>query len=148
MSKLIRNGLLLVVACTATASHTVQAQGVLPTFQCTMTDKLDLYNWPGSIKDTFVQNTPVIYFICDSDNARTGDKIKAVWIADHTSTTHPEIYTLAASTYHVRLTQNDGVSSEADLSLKRPPCGWARGEYHVQVYINDIEGYVYRFKIR
>lgn len=148
MNKLIRNGLLLLVIYAANASHAAHAQGVLPTFQCTMTDKLDLNNWPGSIKDTFVQSTPIIYFVCNSDNARTGDKIKAVWIADHTSTTHAEIYTLAAKTYHVRLTQNDGVSSEADLSLSRPPCGWARGAYHVQVYINDIEGYTYKFQVR
>jgi hypothetical protein len=145
-SKLITS--LLISSLLTTSSAFANGFGALPTFKCTLTDKLDKYNWPGVQREQFKTYTPKIYFICDSDTTMTGDSIKAVWIADHISNTKPAIHTMGIMTKHVVMRQSRGESFEADLSLEKPEGGWPLGAYHVQLYINGIPGYTYKFIIR
>lgn len=124
------------------------AQMTLPTFECVLTDKLNNYDWPGKRIETFNQSTPVIYFICQSDNAFRGDKIKAVWIADHVDAHMPAFSTIAVKTSRYNKHINGTEIFEANLSLEKPACGWPLGVYHIQTYINGIESYSYKFEVR
>jgi len=119
----------------------------LPTFTCTLTKKLDVYNWPGSANENFIASTPKIYFICQSDNVRTGDHIRAVWIADHTYGMPPSKI-LCVKSKHVVTHRNSPEIFEANFSLGRPGKAWPKGSYHIQTYINDIPSYNYNFTIR
>ena len=125
------------------ASH-----ATLPTFHCTLTKQLDIYNWPGVSEETFHHTAPQLFFICDSDNVANGDTIKAVWIAENTinSVTANLTVGVKSSRYVKRL--NGGEAFEANLSLTKPLHGWKVGNYNVQVYINGIPGENYKFQIR
>ncbi len=141
--------LLLIAGVYSTGLQMSHAQTmILPTFQCMLTDKLDPDRWPGRQKDSFGRNDAKIYFICDSDNAATGDRIKAVWQAVHTVDHMPSYETIGVKSLHVIKRPNGGEMIEADLSLAKPVDGWDIGHYQVQVYVNGIEGYVYKFVIR
>jgi hypothetical protein len=120
---------------------------ILPNFECTMTNKLDNFNWPGVAQADFAHGDKKIYLICDSDNAVTGDSIKAVWIADHTNRLPPH-YIIAVRNHRVYKPAHGDQISEANLSIVKPSCKWPAGVYHVQLYVNGIEDKSYPFIIK
>ena len=145
----IRNNIRLLLLIGLSIASVSESQAIrLPTVQCTLTNKLDVYDWPGSAQDTFLQSTPNLFFICTSNNVITGDSVKAVWIADHTLGTWPANFTFAVKKKHVIKHVNDDETFEANLSVSKPPNGWPLGTYHVQLYIDGIEDKNYKFKIR
>jgi len=141
-------GLLLIIGIAMCGTNLCSAQFVLPVFQCTLTNKLDVFNWPGTPQETYVTGTREIYFICNSDNAENGDRIRAVWVADHTNGYLPPNTVISTQTHRIVKPHNENQTSEENLSLKKPAQGWPTGEYHVQLYVNGIEDKTYLFKVR
>jgi hypothetical protein len=139
--------MLLFTTCFIAGISNSHAMYVLPVVKCTLTDKLDKYNWPGTKQEVFAASTPEIFFICDSETAYTGDRLKAVWLADHTSRTLVT-HTIAVTSKTYIKNPNGGETFEAQFSIKRPPCGWPTGSYHIQLYINGITDKDYPFIVR
>lgn len=140
--------LILSVGTAMIAASQSHAQFTLPVFQCTLTNKLDVYHWPGTPQENYTPTTGEIFFICESDNASTGDRVKAVWIADHTNNGFKPNTIISSQTHRVVKPQTGDQTSEANLSLKKPAKTWPTGTYHVQLYVNNIEDKSYSFTVR
>lgn len=135
--------LLFGLCAVVTAAH-----ATLPTFQCTLTDRGRANNDRGITNKTFHRNSEQIFLICDSDNVRRGDSIRAVWIADDTYCSEWDNTLLKQTKRVVRTDLNALDLYKTIFSLDRPCNGWPTGTYHVRLYINNIEGDDYRFTIR
>lgn len=140
---------LFAVAVTITVTNSAFAIDMsLPAFKCTLTDKLDAYDWPGSAQETFYYKTPKIYFMCSSKSAFQGDRIKAVWVADHLVVKPFYNKVIAVKSSRNASSKYGDQTFDADLSLARPGNAWPRGTYHIQLYINGVEGDTYNFSVR
>tara|TARA_R110000868_G_scaffold137949_9_gene351666 strand:- start:2439 stop:2888 length:450 start_codon:yes stop_codon:yes gene_type:complete len=149
MTHFTRTSALFIICLSISGVSAAHGLGPLPTFQCTLTNKLNVYYWPGFPEKDFSTNAPEVFLICDSNNAVTGDRIKAVWVADHVKNdSYPPNKTLAVKTRRYVKHQNSDETFEANLSLAKPEGGWPLGNYHVQLYVNNVEGQIYRFNVR
>ncbi len=145
----LKTGLALALGLIIAGTGVAHAQSlILPNFVCTMTNQLDKFNWPGSSQDAFTSSQHAIYMICDSDNVYNGDRIKAVWIADHTGGYWPENFTIGVIGKRYVKRPNQDETFEANLSMAKPCTGWPKGVYHVQLYVNEIEDKSYAFQVR
>lgn len=144
-----KDGLALALGLMIAGTGIAQAQSlILPNFLCTMTNKLDKFNWPGSEQDAFTPSQQAIFMICNSDNVYNGDRIKAVWIADHTGGYWPEHFTIGVIGKRFVKRPNQDETFEANLSMAKPCNGWPTGVYHVQLYVNEVEDKSYTFQVR
>jgi len=108
-----------------------------------LTDNIATTDLPIKVKDTFSQNTPVIYVIWTSDKLQAGQKVKIVWIADDTNN-------VAAANYKIDsmdlLLDKDGKGSLSStlpdnswgghFMVTKPTNGWPLGKYHAELYVD------------
>ncbi len=106
-------------------------------FICTLTDQVSANNQPGAPKSTFATNTPMIYLVCDSDNVKKSQAIKAVWIAADTNNAAPANYKIDEKSTQVPDDLTSAQTYTAKFSLSKPTNGWPAGTYHVDLYVDD-----------
>lgn len=120
----------------------------LPKIACTLTDQLAPDGSPGDAKDSFTHTTPMIYLICDSDEIKKGQQVKAAWIAVDTKNLAPANYKIAEKNFDVNQDIPDGKTYTMDFSLSKPTNGWPVGDYRVDLYVGDSLSQSLKFNVK
>ena len=107
-----------------------------PKINCTLTDKISGDNALAE-KDTFDQETAMIYFICISADVKPGQHIKAVWIAANTHDAAPANYKISEKNFDVTDNVSESQEWAVKYSLSKPTSSWPVGQYHVDLYVNE-----------
>jgi hypothetical protein len=113
------------------------AHAATPALECTLTDTVAKDGSPGEEQDTFAPNTALIYMVCDVDNLKKGQELKSVWIADNTNKVAPDNYTIDQSKYLVPKNPDNNETLKAKFSITKPDKGWPKGNYHVDIYVDN-----------
>ena len=79
----------------------------------------------------FSPETHTFYAMFKAKGLSPGDKIRGVWIADDVGDAAPASFKIQETA----LTAQDA-TLDAQFSMTKPG-PWARGEYHVEIYVND-----------
>ena len=96
--------------------------------------KIDAYvtNNPESEGATiFSPETHTFYAMFKAKGLSPGDKVRGVWIADDVGDAAPANFKIQETA----LTAQDA-TLDAQFSMTKPGA-WARGDYHVDIYVND-----------
>jgi hypothetical protein len=91
---------------------------------------------------TFATDTPKLYAMFKTEGAKTGDKIRGVWIADNVGDAAPKGYKIDERTFTA-----EGDTSDGEFSLSKPD-GWPVGQYHIEIYVNDELATKMKFTIK
>jgi len=79
----------------------------------------------------FSPETHTFYVMFKAKGLSPGDKIRGVWIADEVADAAPANFKIQESALIAQDTTLD-----AQFSMTKPGA-WARGDYHVEIYVND-----------
>ena len=79
----------------------------------------------------FSPETHTFYAMFKAKGLNPGDKIRGVWIADDVGDTAPANFKIQESA----LTAQDATMN-AQFSMTKPGA-WPRGDYHIEIYVND-----------
>src|SRR5438874_2580823 len=79
----------------------------------------------------FSLETHTFYAMFKAKGLSPGDKIRGVWIADEVADAAPANFKIQESALIAQDTTLD-----AQFSMTKPGA-WARGDYHVEIYVND-----------
>ena|SRR3990167_7526555 len=121
----------------------------LPTFQCMLSDQpYPDYDRGVDYRTFHHATTHEIFLICESNNVVIGDNIRAVWIADNTIKPVLDNVLIKERKRVVLSNLNDLDLFKARFAFAEPCNGWPIGEYHIRLYINNIEADAYHFDIR
>lgn len=90
----------------------------------------------------FAPDAPKIYAFYIGDAVKTGDKIRAVWIAEDVGDSAPKETKIDEAT----LVADKDNPSDA-FSLSQPAKGWLLGKYKVEIYDNDTLAETLHFTI-
>lgn len=107
--------------------------------------KIDAYvtNNPESEGATiFSPETHTFYAMFNAKGLSPGDKIRGVWIADDVGDAAPANYKIQETA----LTAQDATLN-AQFSMTKAG-GWARGDYHVDIYVNDKLATKVKFSVK
>jgi hypothetical protein len=86
---------------------------------------------PGNEPTTsFSPATPKIHALFKTTGAQDGDKIRGVWIAD-------DIGDLKPGKIDEKTVTLKGDTDDGDFSLAKSQDAWPKGQYHVDIYVND-----------
>lgn len=132
-----KSGLTLSIIFSGIIFNFCYAGDTSPKFICTLTNKLSAQDQPGVGRDTFAKNTPVIYYVCMSNDVKKGQVAKAAWIAADTHHAAPENYKIDEKSIKVIKDLSRDEDFTANFSLSIPNGGWPAGRYHVDLYLND-----------
>ncbi len=84
----------------------------------------------GEIKTKFFASTPGIYAIWKGDALKSGDKVRAVWIAEDVGFIAPRDTKITEASVTAERPDDHGV-----FSLARPKGGWPVGKYRFEIYV-------------
>jgi len=107
--------------------------------------KIDAYvtNNPESEGATiFSPETRTFYAMFKAKGLSPGDKIRGEWIADDVGDAAP----VNSKIQETALTAQDA-TLDAQFSMTKPDA-WARGDYHVDIYVNDKLAAKVKFSIK
>lgn len=100
---------------------------------------------PYVSKDVFTKETPMLFVLWRSEKLKEGQHIKAVWIAENTHNVAPNNYTidqkgmvLSAGMRGKIFSSLPGNFWDGKFTLSKPNKGWPLGQYHVDLYVDDI----------
>jgi len=79
----------------------------------------------------FSPETHIFYAMFKAKGLSPGDKIRGVWISDDVGDAAPNNFKIEEKT----LTAQDS-TLDAQFSLTKPGT-WPRGDYHIEIYVND-----------
>jgi hypothetical protein len=79
---------------------------------------------------SFSPDTPKIHALFKTKGAKEGDKIRGVWMAD-------DIGEMKAGKIDEKSVTLDGDTNDGDFSLVKSQDAWPKGQYHVDIYVND-----------
>ena len=87
-------------------------------------------------------NTAKIWIIFQTKGIRPGDKLRATLIADKAGHIAPENSKITEAKATL-----DGDTANGGISFSRPINDWPIGDYHVDIYVNDLLMTSVRFAI-
>ena len=87
----------------------------------------------GKPTTTFSSDTPQIYVRWQGQRLRKGGKVKAVWIAENIGEDFPQDYKIDEASATV-----ESQNARGAFTLARPQDGWAKGDYRVEFYVDDV----------
>ena len=90
----------------------------------------------------FSLETHTFYAMFKAKGLSPGDKIRGVWIADDVGDAAPANFKIQESA----LTAQDATMS-AQFSMTKPGA-WPRGDYHVEIYVNDQLATKVKFSVK
>ena len=90
----------------------------------------------------FSLETHTFYAMFKAKGLSPGDKIRGVWIADDVGDAAPANFKIQEST----LTAQDATMN-AQFSMTKPGA-WPRGDYHVEIYVNDQLATKVKFSVK
>ena len=90
----------------------------------------------------FSPETHTFYAMFKAKGLNPGDKIRGVWIADDVGDTAPANFKIQESA----LTAQDATMN-AQFSMTKPGA-WPRGDYHVEIYVNDQLATKVKFSVK
>jgi hypothetical protein len=98
---------------------------------------------PGNEATTsFAPDTLKIFALFKTNGAKDGDKIRGVWIADDVGDAAP-----AKTRIDEKTVTLEGDTDDGDFSLSKPTKGWPKGQYHLDIYVNDELATTVKFSI-
>ncbi|MBV9618112.1 MAG: hypothetical protein JO201_02785 [Verrucomicrobia bacterium] len=80
---------------------------------------------------TYTGDAPKLYAIFKTEGVTSGDKIRAVWIADDVGEAAPPKTKIDEKTLTL-----DGDTEDGVFSLSKPTKGWPLGKYHLEIFVN------------
>lgn len=83
-----------------------------------------------------------LYAIFKTKGAKSGDKIRGVWIADDVGTAASPGYKIEEKTITA-----EGDIANGEFSLSKPDA-WPLGKYHIDIYVNDELATTVKFEIK
>jgi hypothetical protein len=86
----------------------------------------------GEPTTSFPTDAPKIVALFKTDGVEKGDKIRSVWIADDVGDAAP-----ANSKIDERTLTMEGDTEDGSFSLTKPTKGWPKGQYRLEIYVND-----------
>ena len=86
----------------------------------------------GEATTSFAADIPKIFASFKTKGAQNGDKLRGVWIADDVGDAAP-----AKTKIDEKSLTLEGDTEDGDFSLSMPTNGWPRGEYRLEIYVND-----------
>ena len=90
----------------------------------------------------FSLETHTFYAMFKAKGLSPGDKIRGVWIADDVGDAAPANFKIQESA----LTAQDATMN-AQFSMTKPGA-WPRGDYHVEIYVNDQLATKVKFSVK
>jgi len=90
----------------------------------------------------FSLETHTFYAMFKAKGLSPGDKIRGVWIADDVGDAAPTNFKIQESA----LTAQDATMN-AQFSMTKPGA-WPRGDYHVEIYVNDKLAAKVKFSVK
>lgn len=90
----------------------------------------------------FSPETHTFYAMFKAKGLSPGDKIRGVWIADEVGDAAPPNFKIQETALIAQDT-----SLDAQFSLTKPGA-WARGDYHVDIYVNDKLATKVKFSVK
>ena len=90
----------------------------------------------------FSPETHTFYAMFKAKGLSPGDKIRGVWIADDVGDAAPTNFKIQESA----LTAQDATMN-AQFSMTKPGA-WPRGDYHVEIYVNDQLATKVKFSVK
>ena len=97
----------------------------------------------GEAKTTFPDDTPKLYALFKTKGAKTGDKIRGVWIGEDVGDAAPK----ETKIYEKTVTA-EGDTDDGEFSLSKPTNDWPVGKYRVDIYVNDELATSVKFSIK
>jgi hypothetical protein len=94
----------------------------------------------GEATTSFTANTPTIHALFKTKGAKNGDKIRSVWIADDIGDVKPGKIDEKTLTL-------EGDTDHGDFSLVKSDKSWPKGQYHLDIYVNDELATTVKFTI-
>ncbi len=91
-------------------------------------------------KSTFTKETPMIFIVWKSDALKSGQTLKANWIALDTNNVAPANYKIDSSEMKIEdslKSKLPGSYWEGKFTMNKPTNGWPAGKYHVEIFVND-----------
>ena len=131
-----RNVLVVLISLFTILFSTMTMAAALPKFTCTLTDKMNGQK-PGDAKDSFTASTPMFYYICSSDGVTKGQTVKAVWIATDTNGAAPANYKIDEKGLMVDKNLKADEEWTGSFTLSIPNKGWPKGQYRVELYVDN-----------
>jgi hypothetical protein len=105
-------------------------------------------------KDVFSTDTPIVYVTWKSDQVKSGQKIKSVWIADDTNNVAPANYKIDEAEFQLdqsfkakMLSGLPGGYWDGVFQMSKPNSGWPAGKYHVDIYVDNVLAKTVNFSI-
>ena len=86
----------------------------------------------GESTNTFAPDTEKIYALFKTKGAKSGDKIRAVLIAEDVGDVAPANTKVLDKTIDM-----EGDTEDGDFNFSKPTKGWPAGKYRVDVYVNE-----------
>jgi len=86
----------------------------------------------GEATSSFTPSTEKIYALFKTKGAKSGDKIRAVLIAEDVGDAAPANTKVLDKTIDM-----EGDTEDGDFNFSKPTKGWPAGKYRVDVYVND-----------
>jgi len=102
-----------------------------------MTTTLD-----GEPVTSFAADTRVLHAMFKTKGAKNGDKIRVVWIADDVGEAAPKRYKI-----HEAAVTAEGDTDDGEFTLEKSG-DWPRGDYHIEIYVNDELAAQVKFTIK
>lgn len=97
----------------------------------------------GEETTTFTADAPKLYAAFKTEGAKTGDKIRGVWIADDVGDAAPKGTKIDEKSLNA-----EGDTDDGEFSLSKPTNGWPVGKYHLEIYVNDDLATKVKFTIK
>jgi hypothetical protein len=107
-----------------------------PKFDCEISDKVNADNEVNE-KTEFTPKTPIIFFVCTSEDVKVGQKIKAVWIAEDTHQVAPNHHEIDHTVLAVKKPLEEDQEWTGKFSLSKPNNDWPIGKYKVQLFAGE-----------
>jgi hypothetical protein len=96
----------------------------------------------GKPTTTFPADFPKVFALFRTKGAKTGDKLRGVWIADDVGDAAPK-----GTTIDERTLTAEGDTDDGMFSLSKPTDGWPVGKYKLEIYVNDQLNTTVKFAI-
>jgi hypothetical protein len=120
----------------------------LPALTTKMSDKVVKNEVVGDEKTTFTKDTPEIFVIVTTSEAKPGQVFRSEWIADDSKGVAPPNYKIDEKSLEVSKEMQPGKTFTANFSLSKPTAGWPVGDYHLDIYVDKAIAKTIKFKIQ
>lgn len=138
----IKKNLLIALSISLIGFSSALFSESLPKIDTLLTDQYSP-DHPGEAKESFAADTAIVYVLWQSDQLKSGQKIKSVWIAEDTNNVAPPNYKIDESELTIGNDMKEKILANlpgsyfgGKFTMSKPTHGWPAGKYHMDIYVD------------